>query len=174
MKEDMLLATCLPPEMKIYFQKKLPDDEDAWRDTKIAELLKYLYLASISDDDGPILFSREVDDVWHYWILQTRQYRTLCLALPGRRFLNHSSDDYPSTGAEFDQIPATALQNRALQYFCNYYATFGGFTETSARAWPSLGIIQSLWGGGISSVNAFLQKKISEYGVSNPEPVPAC
>ena len=174
MNEAVLLATYLPSKMKTYFQKKLPNDEDEWRDTKITELLKYLYLASISDDDGPILFSQEVDDVWHYWILQTRQYRELCSELPGRKFLNHSSNDYPPTGAEFDEVPASALQNRALQYFCNYYATFGGFTESSTKAWPWLALIRSVCGGDVDSINAFLREKISQYSLSNSEPAPVC
>jgi len=161
--DSQLLAAYLSPEMKIYFQKKLPEDDDVWREAKIAELIKYLYLASVSEDDGPILFSQEVDDVWHYWILQTTQYRRLCGSLPGRRFLSHSSVDYPATDAAFSEIPRAALQNRALQYFCNYYAEFGKFTEMAARAWPTLDLIRPLCGPEIASINAFLEAKVEEH-----------
>jgi hypothetical protein len=158
-----LLVTYLTPEMKIYFQKKLPDDTAEWLETKIAELIKYLYLVSVSEDDGPILFSQDVDDVWHYWILQTSQYRKLCAALPGQRFLNHSSVDYPSTGAIIKTIPELAIRNRALQYFCNYYATFGEFTEASAKAWPTLDLVRPLCGNDVASINAFLRGKIEQH-----------
>ena len=158
-----LLSRYLTREMALYFRKKLADDEDSWRETKISELLKYLYLASISDDGGPILFSQEVDDVWHFWILQTADYRRLCAALPGGKFLDHSSVDFPATGTAFDEIPSSALQNRALQYFCNYHVHFGAFTDAAARAWPTLGLLRPMCGPQIAAINSFLRMKVERF-----------
>ena len=49
-----------------------------------AELLKYLILVQFSP--GRILFGKDIDNLWHFWILQTREYAQLCKEPAGRLF----------------------------------------------------------------------------------------
>ena len=38
--------------------------------------------------------AKEVDEIWHYWILETQQYEALCLSLPIPGFIHHSSNAF--------------------------------------------------------------------------------
>ena len=64
---------------------------------KFEECLKYLFLLSrfnsvLAGKFMPLV--GEVDEVWHYLIIQTREYENLCQRLPGQIFLHHKSLTY--------------------------------------------------------------------------------
>ncbi len=62
----------LSPQMTYYFHKKLAPLPPMEVDLRIEETLKFLNLAVYCE--GAIPVSKEIDDVWHYWVLETAEY----------------------------------------------------------------------------------------------------
>src|SRR5437899_11585805 len=110
MTNQVLLAHYLPPAMEQYVTKKLPDVSPSELRCRIAEFLKGLTLLHLSP--GDILLSKEIDAIWHYWILETAaEYATLCQKLTGGEFIHHTSNDYPrATNAQVEEDPNDATR----------------------------------------------------------------
>lgn len=68
-----LLQRYVSANMQEYFKKKLPNEDPDYVMLKVTELLKYLVLSH--NTSGAIPFSYELDEIWHLWILQTKQYQ---------------------------------------------------------------------------------------------------
>ncbi|GAB2872006.1 hypothetical protein GCM10027093_04540 [Paraburkholderia jirisanensis] len=103
---------------------------------QVIECLRYLYLLSVYPQQLMGLFlpvEQSIDDVWHYLILQTREYRALCEeGLPGRIFIEHRSLPY----AEYQQEPRREhLIEEALRWLPLYRDTFGAFDEHGLPYW---------------------------------------
>ena len=127
---DALRSAFLSPQMTYYFHKKLTPLPPAEVDLRVEEVLKFLNLAVYSP--GAIPVSKEIDDVWHYWVLETAEYERLCSKLPGGRFLHHSSNEYAEfydVGAKEKEIDPTVQ----IQYLGAYVKNFWG-----VRAGPGL------------------------------------
>jgi hypothetical protein len=113
----------------------LNDHEDDG-ERAVVECLRYLYLLSAHPDKlkGQFLpVEQAIDEIWHYLILQTREYRVLCEdRLPGRFFIHHRSVTY----AEHQQTTAReVLIEQALRWLPLYRDTFGPFDEQAAPYW---------------------------------------
>ena len=78
--EDLRAAYLTAPMMH-YFRKKLAEVADDDLLARIEEALKYLAISRYCRSAIPV--TREIDDIWHYWILQTQEYEQLCRVLPG-------------------------------------------------------------------------------------------
>src|ERR1700761_2626398 len=89
---EQLREAFLPPAMLSYFEQKLPDVPPAEVLVRVEETLKFLNMATYLSGDIPV--TREIDDVWHLWILETRAYFELCDALHGRTYIHHMSNVY--------------------------------------------------------------------------------
>ena len=138
--ETKLLSNYLTKEMAQYFNRKLYPESEELVTRKVCELLKYLVLAHYID--GPIPFSNELDEVWHLWILQTAEYHVLCQALPGNKFIHHSSNDYQHS--DIQKYDGQQTLNKALSFAVSYQYNFGEFTEQTIRYWPiTLAIMES-------------------------------
>lgn len=88
-----LLNEFVSESMLTYFKNKNHNLNESQIKTQLSELLKFLILTE--HFPGNIIFGKEIDDLWHLWIMQTRQYDELCKKLPGGFFRHHSSKDYP-------------------------------------------------------------------------------
>ena len=128
---EQLLTEYLTSKMQSYFFKMLPKELPHYIELKIVELLKYLVLAHYID--GPIPFSKEMDELWHLWILQTQQYQELCLSLPGKKFIHHSSNDY---GNQDPDIASSEAFSKQLSFLVSYRHNFGEFTSDIVQFWP--------------------------------------
>lgn len=113
------------------------DEEPAYVERQVIECLKYLYLISRYPAQLAGLFlpvEQAIDEVWHYLILQTREYRELCEErLPGRFFIHHRSlpyEDYQQAQASREQ----ALEE-ALCWLPLYRGEFGPFDEGALPHW---------------------------------------
>jgi len=98
---------------------------------RIAEFLKFIYIQSMHDS-GFIPVTDEVDQIWHEYILQTREYQALCMDLPGEKFVHHQTitlADYSKRHNRVDLIQGM------LNWIPDYYTHFGEFTEQSAQYW---------------------------------------
>jgi hypothetical protein len=149
-----LLVAFVTPEMMSYFEAKMPGVRRASLTLRVCELLKYLMLIEFCP--GRILFGRDIDDVWHYWILQTRQYAQLCEKLPGRFFRHHSSLAYrETTNVAQAADPSEAVQ-RILSFFISYYRNFGPMTDDRIACWPTAQRLMGEANWSIDELNRFL------------------
>jgi hypothetical protein len=158
--DEELLERHLPQAMEQYFVKKLPDlDRDELR-VRIAECIKGLILMS----RGNILFSDEIDSIWHYWILQTEQYDELCANLPEGHFRHHSSNDYPD--AEQKAADTVGENDRVIGFFVSYVRNFGPIEPSRVRYWPPLAALMRALGWGLPQMNAFLQEQLLQLEIT--------
>jgi hypothetical protein len=137
-----------------YFQAKLPAVGPDLLARRVCELLKYLMLVQFSP--GRILFGKETDDLWHYWILQTKQYAELCQQLPGGVFRHHSSVDYGNADRPLERDDVASAVQRMLSFFISYYANFGPMTVDRVAIWPTLQRIMEEEGWEVDDLNEFL------------------
>jgi hypothetical protein len=143
----------LDPQMHFYFERKLSSlsSEDVL--AQVEELLKYLNMAVHCNGDIPV--SKEIDEVWHLWILQTAEYEQLCTKLSGGVFLHHSSNDFAlftDPGAKDRKIDRTA----GIAILASYVMNYGPFEADRLKYWPlAAKLAESL--GDVSRLNALLQ-----------------
>lgn len=148
---SQLLTQYLTAEMLLYFKKKCPQDSEALLLLKLSELLKFLSLAHHLSSDLPVSF--DIDDLWHLWILQTRDYQALTKKLPSGAFIHHSSKDYPNH-AILDQ---DVILEQQLSFLASYFKNFGPFAEPAIPYWPMAQQL-SLSLGSTAKLNTFLQE----------------
>ncbi|WP_435058223.1 hypothetical protein [Streptomyces sp. bgisy060] len=103
---------------------------------QIRECLRYLYLVSRHPDRLGGLFlpvEQNIDEIWHYLILQTREYLDLCeRRLPGGHFIHHRSVSYDA----YQEAPGReAAAEEALRWIPLYTAAFGPFDADALPHW---------------------------------------
>jgi hypothetical protein len=163
--ERSLSAALLDAPMSHYFSRKfadLPDDELACR---IEETLRFLFISH--ECSGPIPVSKDIDEVWHAWILQTQEYLALCEKLPTGRFIHHSANDYLSL---FDPLVGEhdGLE-RDVKMLALYVANFGPFDERRAMHWLLACHLLQRCGWSLSDLNGWLSEPS---GAVVPPPLP--
>ena len=103
-------------------------------DLQILECLKFLYLMSSDTSliQGFLPVSQEVDDVWHYFIIQTREYESFCKRLPGSFFIHHKSIHFSIYAQTRDR---SSIIRDFIKWIRPYSRLFGGFNEKTANYW---------------------------------------
>ncbi len=142
-----LVAEHLSAPLRVYFDKKLASVAERERWIRIEEMLKFIVL--MPHQRGPIPVIGEIDDVWHWFILQTEQYAEFCDKL-GHGFIQHSSNDYPNPDA-----PTPTLEDE-LQWLVSYVANYGPFDVERARYWRVAACLMSVQGWNIDELNDFV------------------
>jgi hypothetical protein len=154
---DQLLKKYVPPPMESYFSRKLPDISRGELRSRIAECLKFLTLFHFAP--GEVFFSNAIDDIWHYWILQTREYADLCGMLPSGKFLHHSSFDYPVEREQHAKRDLDRSIDRLVSFFASYVYNFGPIEEHRLQYWPALQMLMTVGEWDLTQVNAYLQNE---------------
>ena len=103
---------------------------------KFYECLRYLYLLSkyhkkLKQKFMPL--KQEVDDMWHFFIIQTREYERLCSSLPGKVFLHHKSLLYEKYQEKFTQREQSITE--MLMWIPLYVKNFGCYNENTGKYW---------------------------------------
>lgn len=134
-----LLGSALHAEVVGYFTAKT-EHHRTHVEHQVRECLRYLYLVSRHPDRLGGLFlpvEQEIDEIWHFLILQTREYRELCeQRLPGGYFIHHRSiayADYQDGGPAHEGRQVAAEE--ALRWIPLYTAAFGPFDENALPHW---------------------------------------
>ncbi|MGW1376812.1 hypothetical protein ACWD6P_21425 [Streptomyces sp. NPDC002446] len=131
-----LLGDALHTEVVDHFAAKNEELSREFVTRQVTECLRYLYLVSRYREQLGGLFlpvEQDIDEIWHYLILQTREYRALCeQRLPGRVFIEHRSIAYE----DYQQEPGReqALEE-ALRWIPLYCREFGAFDEGALPHW---------------------------------------
>lgn len=147
-----LRAAHLPQAMLHYFRRKLPQVSESELLVRIEETLKFLMTSRFCTSSIPV--TQEIDDVWHYWILQTQEYETLCRALPGGDFIHHSSNAYlvfadPEVGTDWNV-------RADVEMLAIYVANFGPFTADRAKYWRLAEFLIDKQGWELDELNGWL------------------
>lgn len=132
-----------------HLRHKFPMLDDQEFVNRAAECLKFLYLRSISGK-GFIPLSGDVDEVWHEFILQTREYQTFCESLPGKDFIHHNSI---RMAEHAEQVSKKETVRNLLEWIPSYVKHFGPFSETSAKYWMIIQVLQQEFDYSLDQIN---------------------
>ncbi|MFG2141014.1 hypothetical protein [Streptomyces sp. NPDC048650] len=150
-----LLGAALHTEVVRHFDDKSPELPSEFVARQVTECLRYLYLVSRHRERLGGLFlpvEQDIDEIWHYLILQTREYRALCEErLPGRFFIEHRSIAYE----DYQQEPGReqALEE-ALRWIPLYCREFGPFDEDALPHWTIVRFLHEQMGLSLTDIAA--------------------
>jgi hypothetical protein len=142
----------LSAPMLHYFQKKFSHLTDSELRARVEETLKFLAISTYCT--GAIPVSRDIDEIWHYWILQTQEYEALCSSLPRGTFIHHTSNDYIECFdrdiGKHDNLPLD------VKMLATYVANYGPFEERRVKYWLLAAYLVEKRGWNILQLNDWL------------------
>lgn len=150
---QQLRAAFLTPAMKHYFERKLADVPPGEVAARVEELLKFLNMTTHSH--GPIPVSEEIDDVWHLWVLQTKDYARLCRTLQGGKFIHHSSNEYEEYADKEVKTRPVDL-HRTVSMLRAYVVNYGPFEADRVKHWPVAARVMEKLGWTVDRLNTWL------------------
>ncbi|MFI9423568.1 hypothetical protein ACIG54_08370 [Streptomyces achromogenes] len=150
---EELLGPALHDEVVRHFLAEPGSPTEAVVRHQVRECLRYLYLVSRHPDRLGGLFlpvEQDIDEIWHYLILQTREYRELCeQRLPGGRFIHHRSISYDA----YQEAPGrAAAAEEALRWIPLYTAAFGPFDEDAVPHWTIVRFLRDELGLSLTQI----------------------
>jgi len=151
------------PLMREVIERDLGSWDGPTRDLLVEEFLKFLIIACHSD--GIFLpCSREIDTVWHTFIIETREYRELCNRIKPGRFLDHR-------GIEFkDYIVGKSKEEiveESLSVLASYKKNFGDFSQSAVKHWAVAEYIVGEFKLDVAGLNSFLSELLSKVDVND-------
>lgn len=149
---QQLLAACLNEPMFQYFKRKLSRLPDKELQIQIEEAVKFLFMAE--ECVGAIPVTREIDEIWHYWILQTQEYMSLCERLPAGHYIHHSSNDYE----KYFDVAVNERSNLPLdiKMLALYVTNFGPFKADRIKYWLLARHLVDQCGWSVEQLNEWL------------------
>lgn len=138
-----------PAAMLDHLFKTFPDIPSNKLEIMIAEFVKFMFLQS-KINKGFIPLIGAADEVWHAFILQTREYEKFCLALPGACFLHHASIHLDAFAKATDK---KAVVQELLAWLPNYVTHFGEFTPEAAEYWFMIGFLREEFKFSLEDIN---------------------
>jgi len=159
---QQLRETFISPALQYYLHKKLTPLDPEEIDIRTEELLKFLNMSIYCFGDIPV--STEVDEVWHFWIMETREYFALCEKLHGKRYVHHSSSDYE----EFFNRDAKKRKpdvDRLIGILVAYVLNYGGFEERRVKYWPLAQRMMEQFHWDVDQLNNWLLTVLDERAV---------
>jgi hypothetical protein len=146
-----LRAAFLSSEMWHYFKRKHSGVPSGEVQARVEECLKFLNMATFCRGNIPV--TREIDDVWHYWMLETMDYQRLCKRLTGRRFIHHRSNDYGDKGIRRMKNPVEWDVAMLSAYVTNY----GPFRPDRVKYWRLADHLVTKRGWTVEQLNNWLK-----------------
>lgn len=166
---EELLGPALYDEVVRHFADKPDAPSASVVRHQVRECLRYLYLVSRHPDRLGGLFlpvEQDIDEIWHYLILQTREYRDLCeRRLPGGRFIHHRSISYDA----YQEAPGreTAVEE-ALRWIPFYTAAFGPFDADALPHWTIVRFLHDELGVSLEEMAALADDARTPDGTAAP------
>ncbi|MGL5448132.1 MAG: hypothetical protein ACRDBL_12570 [Rhabdaerophilum sp.] len=178
--DDTLLRQFVSANMYVYFRLKAPELEPQELKVRLTELVKFLLMSH--KFPGNILFGRDLDDLWHLWIMQSRQYEMFCRATEPGTFIHHDSNDFPrghldwqdaeklaqGMKAEKDAVglvrPPPPIGtpefeegvHRLLSFFTSYVISYGPLKAENVKYWPPVARMLRRLNWSVDEFNAFM------------------
>jgi len=128
---------------------------------RIEEALKFLNIAEYCTGNIPV--TQEIDDVWHLWILETREYARLCQMLQGRRFIHHMSNAFMDCNS--DSVPSMEdeLEDQ-VALLGAYVLNYGPFEPDRVRYWKLAAQLMDQFGWTLEELNEWLVSALVNMG----------
>jgi hypothetical protein len=146
----------LNSEMLNYFRRKLPGTPPSQVIARIEECLKFLNIATFCRGNIPV--TQEIDDIWHYWILETMDYKNLCQKLTGRSFIHHRSNDYQRLHAKRTQSSNNPLEWEVAMLSA-YVINYGPFKADRVKYWWLADHLVTQRGWSVKELNNWLNSE---------------
>jgi hypothetical protein len=150
---QQLRRAFLSPAMQHYFEKKLAHVSPAELRMRIEEALKFLNIAAFCHGNIPV--TKEIDEIWHYWILETQEYKRLCRVLQGGRFLHHRSNAYMEY-FEKDIVTRGNDLEHDVAMLSTYVSNYGPFKKERVRYWVLADYLVQRCGWTVRELNGWL------------------
>jgi hypothetical protein len=115
---------------------------------RLDECLKFLLL-SAKIGSGPVPMSREIDDIWHAYILETREYALLCERIGA--FVHHSAIERPAS------VDRQQQHETELLFAVGYVANFGPFVAEVMPLWPLVAELMNYLHLDLAGLNAYVR-----------------
>lgn len=148
-----LRAAFLSAPLKHYFEKKLAPLPREEIDVRIEETLKFLNMATYITGNIPV--SKEIDELWHYWILETQEYHKLCSKLCGGKFMHHTSNDYQEYADP--EVGNRGLNlNQEIAILSSYVINYGAFEPNRIKYWPVAERLMRQLAWDVNTLNTWL------------------
>ncbi|OSZ58634.1 hypothetical protein OQI_20650 [Streptomyces pharetrae CZA14] len=166
---ETLLDPALHEEVVRHFTAKPDAPSASVVRHQVRECLRYLYLLSRHPDRLGGLFlpvEQDIDEIWHYLILQTREYRDLCeRQLPGGHFIHHRSISYDA----YQEAPGreTAVEE-ALRWIPLYTVAFGPFDADALPHWTIVRFLHDELGMSLEEIAALADDARTPDGTAAP------
>jgi hypothetical protein len=146
------------PSYDFHFMLKILEDEFSHLNkneliARISEFLKFAYLRSLyeTEENFFVPVKKPIDEIWHAFIVQTRDYPKFCQALPGNFFLHHTTTHLDDFGGEKNK---SALVQDMLAWIPRYREHFGPFTEEAAEYWLMPSFLKEKFDLSLEQINA--------------------
>lgn len=163
-----LLDTLVSKSMQKRLDDVFKDLDPSELNIRVEECLRYLFLLSnYSSKDSKtkvkigasfIPVNQQIDDIWHEFILQTKEYKKLCETLPGKFFIHHESgsfDEYSEARGGTQQT----IENM-LKFLPGYYLYFGTFNKERVNYWVVPNYLVSSGTMSLEELNNLLANEI--------------
>ena len=149
-----LLGETLHTEVVQHFHDRSPEYGRDFVERQLTECLRYLYLVSRHQDRLSGLFlpvEQDIDEIWHYLILQTREYRAFCEErLPGGFLIEHRSVSYENYQREPGREQALG---EALRWIPLYCQEFGPFDPGALPHWTIVRFLHQHMGLSLTEIS---------------------
>lgn len=152
--EIITLFQCIAPTydhqaITTHLMAKFKDRDPGALHVMMTEFLKFMFLRS-QYGGGFIPVCGDVDDIWHEFILQTREYAAFCEALPGQHFIHHNSRHL----SDFtDGKDRREVIEKLLSWLPRYYQHFGDFTAETLSCWVMVQFLQDVMKMDLPAIN---------------------
>jgi len=153
---EQLREAFLTPQLRCYFARKLEHLEADELDARLDETLKFLNMAVFCEGSIPV--SQDIDDIWHLWILETREYSRLCAGLEGRTYIHHSSNVFAECAGDDVEVPENTLE-QDVAALAVYVRNYGPFAADRIRFWPLAAHLVEALGMTVDDLNAWLLRE---------------
>lgn len=101
--------------------------------------------------------SDEIDDIWHYWILETMEYKCLCKRLTGCQFIHHRSNDY-YTGTPKKEGLKNPIEWQVAMLSA-YVTNYGQFKSDRVKYWRLADHLVAKHGWTVDELNSWLNSE---------------
>jgi hypothetical protein len=123
---EIIISKYLTAKMQYYLDREFIHWSQKKRRAGVSEFFKFMEIATTRDKTTFIPLTKDGDDIWHLFILQTREYKTLCDKIMPNSFLDHESESYDSYSFEMTNDEAN---REDLFWLGKYYMKFSPFNE---------------------------------------------
>jgi hypothetical protein len=147
----MIAPNYNPNFMLSLLPKEFPELAPETLITRTAEFLKFIFLRS-SLESSFVPVKKAIDEIWHVFIVQTMEYESFCQALPGKKFIHHTTMHLEEFSEK--QMDRTAVIKDMLRWIPRYREYFGPFTEETAQYWMMPGFLQEAMRLSLNEINA--------------------